>query len=163
MSREFDGVERVLNIVLSTWVRFALVRFTYNYSGVAKDLTELTKASKPFAWSTAAELAFRNLKAAFTKAPLLVHHDPQRPSQIETDASAYAISGVLSQRQDDTHTHPIAFHSRKLTPAEMNYGTPDQELLAIVVLQAWPKYLEGSQHRITVITDHHNLSGGRKV
>ena len=40
----------------------------------------------------------------------------------------------------------------------MNYRTPDQELLAIVVFfQVWRKYLEGAQHKITVLTDHHNL------
>ena len=44
----------------------------------------------------------------------------------------YAFPGVCLQKQSDTHMHPMAFHSRKVTPGEMNYGTPDQELLGIV-------------------------------
>ena len=53
---------------------------------------------------------------------------------------------------------PVAFWSRKFTPAEMNYGTPDQELIAIVkCFEHWRHYLKGSQHPIKVLTDYNNL------
>ena len=41
--------------------------------------------------------AFTQLRQAFTKAPILQHFDPERHIQIETNASSYAIGGVLSQ------------------------------------------------------------------
>ena len=44
------------------------------------------------AWS-----AFNRLRLAFTKAPILRHFDPECHIRIETDASGYAIGGVLSQ------------------------------------------------------------------
>ena len=54
--------------------------------------------------------------------------------------------------------HPIAFHSRQFKGPELNYGTPDQEMLAIVEsFKHWRHYLEGSTHPIEVLTDHHNL------
>ena len=45
--------------------------------------------------------AFNQLRQAFTKAPILRHFDPECHIQIETDASGYAIGGVLSQRTSD--------------------------------------------------------------
>ena len=44
-----------------------------------------------------ARLAFTQLRKAFTKAPILQHFDSECHIRIETDASGYAISGVLSQ------------------------------------------------------------------
>lgn len=44
-----------------------------------------------------ASLAFIQLKKPFTKAPILYHFDPECHIRIETDASGYTISRVLSQ------------------------------------------------------------------
>ena len=75
------------------------------------------------------------------------------------DASGYTITGVLSQIQKGKW-HLIAFFSRKLSPAEQNYGTLDQKLLAIVhSFKHWRHYLEGAQYKITVLTDATNLKG----
>ena len=77
-----------------------------------------------------ARTAFNRLRLAFTEAPILRHFDPECHIRIETDASGYAIGGVLSQlaseiRPDGVVTktnlgqwHPVAFFSRKMIPAE---------------------------------------------
>ena len=44
-----------------------------------------------------ARLAFTKLRKMFFKAPILRHFDPEWHIQIKTDASGYAIGGVLSQ------------------------------------------------------------------
>ena len=44
-----------------------------------------------------ARQAFIQLRQAFTKAPILRYFDPECHIWIETDASGYAIGGVLSQ------------------------------------------------------------------
>ena len=68
--------------------------------------------------------AFNQLRQAFTEAPILQHFDPECHIRIETDASGYAIGGVLSQLTSDHLTsdqgqwHPIAYFSRKMIPAE---------------------------------------------
>ena len=78
--------------------------------------------------------AFTELRQAFVKAPILHHFDPKRHIQVETDASGYAIGGVLSQLTSDDvgRWHPVAFFSRKMIPAETRYETHNGELLAIV-------------------------------
>ena len=43
-----------------------------------------------------AKRAFTQLRQAFTEAPILRHFDPECHIRIETDASGYAIGGVLS-------------------------------------------------------------------
>ena len=98
-------------------------------------------------------------KQAFTDAPILQHFDPGRHIRIETDASGYAISGVLSQMTSETgQWHLVAYYSRKMIPAEMRYEMHDAELLAIVeAFKNWRHYLEGCQYEVLVLTDHNNL------
>ena len=76
---------------------------------------------------------------------------------VETDASDYALGCILSQFPGK-RLHPVAFHSRKLSPAERNYDIHDKELLAIVVaFMEWRHYLAGTEKPVTVYTDHQNL------
>ena len=103
---------------------------------------------------------FTQLRQAFTKAPILWHFDSECYIRIETDASGYAIGGVLSQLTLDNsgRWHPVAFYSRKMIPAETRYETHDGELLAIVeAFKTWRHYLEGCKHEVLVLTDHNNL------
>ena len=52
----------------------------------------------------------------------------------------------------------MAFHSRKLNPAERNYEIHDKELLAILeAFKEWYHYLVGADEPVTVYTDHQNL------
>jgi len=50
---------------------------------------------------------------------------------LETDVSDLALVAILSICTDGD-IHPIAFHSRTLQVAELNYDVYDKELLAIV-------------------------------
>ena len=81
---------------------------------------------------------------------------------METDASDYVIAGVLSQYNNHPDgkclLHPVAFYSRRMTPAECNYKIHDKELLAIIVaFEEWRRYLISTPDPIRVITDHKNL------
>ena len=51
--------------------------------------------------------------------------------RVETDASGYAIGGVLSQEQD-RKWKPIAFLSKTMQLAKRNYKIYNKELLVIV-------------------------------
>ena len=96
-----------------------------------------------------------DLKTAFLSTPLLTHWIPDTPIIVETDASDYAIAEILSIALPDGEIHPVAFHSRTLTPPELNYDTHDKELLAIFeAFQKWQHYLEGSGSPVDVVTDH---------
>ena len=77
---------------------------------------------------------------------------------METDASDYAVAAILSIYLSDGEIHPIAFYSRTLHSAELNYDTHDKELLAIFeAFKQWRHYLEGSAAPVDVVTDHKNL------
>ena len=133
-------------------------RFITHYSDITVPLTRLTRKNAPYYWSPACEESFRLLKDAFVSAPVLHHFDPTLPPIVETDASDYAIAGILSHRTDDGDVHPVAFFSRTLTGAELNYDTHDKELLAIFqAFKTWRHYLESPHHTVDVITDHKNL------
>ena len=115
-----------------------------------------------FTLNPEAKSAFEELKLAFTMGPVLVHFDQNRPIRVETDASGFAISGILTQPNGkegpDQHWHPVAFWSRKMEPAELRYDTSDQELLAIVrSFGHWRHYLKGARFPVVVLTDHGNL------
>jgi hypothetical protein len=51
---------------------------------------------------------------------------------METDTSDYLSTGVLSQYDNDRILYPIAFFSKKYSPAEYKYEIYDKELIAIV-------------------------------
>jgi hypothetical protein len=102
--------------------------------------------------------AFEKLKHCFTTAPILTYFDPRRACIVETDTSDFVLGATLSQISDDQKLHPNAFHSRKFSPAKINYKIHDKELLAIVnSFKAWRRYLEGSLYMVQVFTDHKNL------
>lgn len=133
-------------------------RFIQDYSKLCTPLTSLLKKDAVFAWTSQTEHTFNDLKRRITADPILQHYNPDFPCIIETDASDFALGAVCSQLDSQGVAHPIAFHSRKLLPAEINYQIYDKELLAIVdAFKHWRQYLEFSTEPTMVITDHKNL------
>ncbi|KAH0611537.1 uncharacterized protein H6S33_010802 [Morchella sextelata] len=133
-------------------------RFILGYLKIVAPLTALTKKNVKFEWTDEREEAFQTLKRMFTTAPILMHFDPDRKIVVETDASDYVSAGILSQCDDEGILHPVAFFSKKHSPAECNYEIYDKELLAIVrCFEEWRHYLEGAQFPIEVLSDHRNL------
>jgi hypothetical protein len=77
---------------------------------------------------------------------------------IETDAFDYVSAGVLSQRDDVGVLHPVAYFSKKHSPAECNYDIYDMELMAIIkALEEWRPECEGAVYPLQLITDPKNL------
>ena len=133
-------------------------RFIYNYSDIVVPLTWLTRKDAPWNFSEECRRSFNALKIAFTTAPILTHYQPDVPLVIETDASDYAVAGILSTTCPNGEIRPVAFYLRMLTAPELNYNTHDKELLAIFeAFRSWRHYLEGPAHPINVVTNHKNL------
>ena len=77
---------------------------------------------------------------------------------LKTDTSDCALVAILSTCSGGK-IHPIAFHSRTFSTAEINYDMHDKELLAIVeFFKKWCYYLEGVTTPVKVYTDHKNLT-----
>jgi len=93
-------------------------RFIKGFSKIAKPLTDLTKKGITWNWTNACQVAFDELKRAFTTGPILTHFDETRPTQLETDASDFALGAVLSQLCEDERWHPVAFHSLRSPPVK---------------------------------------------
>jgi len=77
---------------------------------------------------------------------------------METDASDYALTAILSIMTKDNEIYPVAFHSWTFSAPELNYNVYDKELLVIFkAFKIWRHYLEGSASPINIVTDHKNL------
>lgn len=110
-----------------------------------------------FDWSPLCNAAFTSLKDHFASATFLAHYDPSLPTVVETDASDLITAGVLSQFHGDS-LRPIAFYSKRMSPAEGNYAIYDKELLAIVrAFEIWRPELIGLHSPARVLTDHLSL------
>ncbi|CAI7739564.1 unnamed protein product [Closterium sp. NIES-53] len=125
------------------------------YAKIATPLTNLLKKNTPFKWEDVHQQAMEQLKTALTSAPVLILPDPEKNYVIEADASDQAVGAVLMQDQGKG-LQPIAYLSKKLHEAELNYPIHDKEALAIITaFKTWQCYLEG--RKTTVYTDHCSL------
>ncbi|SOV04073.1 uncharacterized protein UDID_19532 [Ustilago sp. UG-2017a] len=135
-------------------------RFIAHFARIAKPLTSLVKPTerfKKFELPEEAQQAFHKLIQAFTSAGVLQHFDYHLPTRLETDASDFAIAGVLKQEHEE-RWHPVAFYSRKMSSAERNYEIHDKELLAVVAcLTQWRHMLAGLPSQLVILTDHEAL------
>jgi Reverse transcriptase (RNA-dependent DNA polymerase)/RNase H-like domain found in reverse transcriptase len=93
-------------------------RFIQGYSKLVAPLTDLTRGGKSFEWTPECQHALEGIKHALTHAPVLQLPDQAKPYTIWSDASITGCGAVLFQDE-----HPVAYMSRKFTPAEVNYTT----------------------------------------
>lgn len=130
-------------------------RFLPKFSNTVKPLTALLQKDQVFKWQEPQENAFVTLRDQLCEEPILQHPDFTRPFVLTTDASGYAIGGILSQGELGKDK-PIAYASRLLNKAEQNYSTIEKESLAIVYCtNHFRPYLYGN--RFTIVTDHKPL------
>ena len=71
--------------------------------------------------------AFKDLKKAVTKESMLALPDHTKVFEVHTDASDFAIGGVLMQDR-----HPIAFENHKLNDTERRYTMQEKEMTTII-------------------------------
>ncbi|CAI7804709.1 unnamed protein product [Closterium sp. NIES-54] len=130
-------------------------RFVPQYAKIATPLTNLLKKNTPFKLEDVHQQAMEQLKTALTSTPVLILPNPEKDYVIEADASDQAVGAVLMQDQGKG-LQPIAYLSKKLHGAELNYPIHDKEALAIITtFKTWRCYLEG--RKTTVYTDHCSL------
>jgi hypothetical protein len=129
------------------------------FGKITVNLNKLLKKDQKWVWDSQSEKSFNNLKKMFVERPILTPADPNKQYTVETDASDYALGAQLTQPGDDGKPRPVAFWSRGMIAAKLNYNIHDKELLAIVsALKVWRTYLEGAEHQVLVKSDHKNLT-----
>nr|CAN63369.1 hypothetical protein VITISV_016446 [Vitis vinifera] len=102
-------------------------RFIKGYSARAASLTDLLKKNKAWEWDERCQQVFEDLKKAVIEEPVLALPDHTKVFEIHTDASDFAIGGILMKER-----HPIVFESRKLNDTERRYTVQEKEMTAIV-------------------------------
>lgn len=131
-------------------------RHVNKFAEIAKPLTSLLKKDAPFLWSESQQAAFERFKSILCSEPILQYPHFSKVFILTTDASNFAISGILSQG-DIGKDLPISYSSRTLNKSEINYSTTEKELLAIVwSTNHFRPYLYG--RKFIVITDHRPLT-----
>ena len=127
-------------------------RFIHNFADIATPLHRLSSKNTKFDWSSECQAAFEELKRRLTSAPILAYPAEEGQFILDTDASAFAMGGVLSQVHNDEE-HVIAYGSKSFKKEERNYCVTRRELLAVVhFLKYYRHYLYG--RAVIVRTDH---------
>lgn len=136
-------------------------RFIKNGAAIFQPLHDLLRPSrkgKPtdVSWTDTSNSAFLQAKEALKAATFLHFPVPDAETSIVTDASDYAIGGVLQQKVNDIW-QPLAFFSKKLKPAETRYSAFSRELLAVYLcVKQFQYFIEG--RKFYVLTDHKPLT-----
>ena len=122
-------------------------KFIKDYAKILRPVSDIVRG-KRCEWGDKQQKAFDDLKTALTSAPVLAHPSSEKEFVVSTDASKYAVGATLEQ---DGRT--VAYLSHRLSPAESNWDTGDQELLAFMIaLHEWDIYLKG--RKFTFKIDH---------
>lgn len=116
-----------------------------------------TVKGQSITWTDTCQQAFESAKSALAKATLLNHPREGCHLAIMVDASDVAVGGSLNQLTEG-QWEPLAFFSKKLSPAQRKYATFDKELLAAFLgVKQFRHYVEGKS--FTIYTDHKPLVG----
>jgi len=129
-----------------------------NYGFLTIGLYRMAEAkNKLCVWTQESVKAFEALKNALITAPILAFPNFEKDFIVQTDASGYALGGVLLQYDSKNLLRPLGFCSRKLNDTETRYSTTEREMLAIkFAFQQYRNTIEG--RNITFYTDHEPLS-----
>jgi hypothetical protein len=119
-------------------------------------LTPKTKSKATINWTPEMAQAFTDCKQSLSTATLLAHPVIGVDLALSTDASDFSIGACLQQRVNNDW-QPLAFFSRKLTPAQTKYSAYDRELYAVyAAIKYFRHMLEGQT--FFILTDHKPLT-----
>jgi hypothetical protein len=78
---------------------------------------------------------------------------------LQTQSYAFLqLSNLPSQYDDTGILHPVAFFSKKHSPAECNHEIYDKELMAIIrAFEEWRPELQSVLNPVQMLSDHKNL------
>ena len=109
--RSFIGL---INYYRDAWIR---------RSDVLAPLAALTSKTTKWKWGSEEQNSFDTMKKIISREVLLAFPDFNQKFEIYTDASKFQLGAVVTQ-----NNRPIAYYSRKLNSAQLNYTTTEREL-----------------------------------
>ena len=72
-------------------------KFVKEFATIASPLHDLLRKNSKFAWTDTCQEAFSTLRERLTRAPVLAYPEGEGQFILDTDASGYGISAVLSR------------------------------------------------------------------
>ena len=102
---------------------------------------------------------FEKAKALVLLEAVLVYYLAYYSTCLFTDASNGIVTSIIEQEQLDSTWHPMAYFSKTMDLAQINYKIYDKEMLAVMkALEEWWGHLIGLQTTLfTVYTNHRAL------
>jgi len=155
--------ELVSFINMAGWYRRFIPRYaavTYPLRRIMKNAANRQAARRamrmPLEWDEESKVAFEEVKAVLTSAPVLVTPDYNKEFYLAVDASKKGFGAVLCQFGQDQKEHPIGYYSRSTTDTESRYSAVDLEATACEwALERTRMYHEG--RLVVVLSDHQAL------
>ena len=128
-------------------------KFIPSFSDISHPLRELTKKDVTFEWTPLHQSSFEEIKRMLTSDAIMSYFDPQKETDLTTDASPVGLSAILSQRTPGRNDRKVVVYaSRSLSDVERRYSQTEKEALAIVwAIERLHLYLYGK--RFTLFTD----------
>lgn len=128
-----------------------LAKFIPNLSQITQPMRKLLEKDAEWIWTPHQSKSFRDIKDALSTPPVLRFYDVNMDVKLQADASSYALGAAILQENQ-----PVAYSSRSLTKAELNYPQIEKEALAIrFACLKFHEYIYGK--KLTVETDHKPL------
>ena len=117
---------------------------------------------KFFVLSAEAKLTFEELKWIFLIASILHHFDQKHSIKVETDASEFVISDILTQCEENEelkqHWLSVVFWSKKMKFVKLKYDILNHKLFTIMkIFTHWQHYLKKAHFSIVMLMNHENL------
>ena len=124
-------------------------KFLPNLASTLSPLSDLTKKDNIWHWEEKHAIAFQDAKNKLSTSTVLVHYSPTLPLIVSSDASNVGLGAILAHKTPGGGERPVAYTSRKLSPAERNYSQVEKEGLAVIYsLNKFHYYLFGRQFTI---------------
>ncbi|XP_020272188.1 uncharacterized protein LOC109847370 [Asparagus officinalis] len=112
-------------------------RFISNLSSKCQMFSKLMKKGVSFIWDEACQKAFEEIKLYLSSPPILVAPKSGKLFMIYVRATDHALTGLLSQDDDNGHEQDIYYLSRTLSGAEHRYPHVKKECLALPSTLNW--------------------------
>ena len=128
-----------------------LAQYIPNESSLTAPLRSLLREDSEWMWQHEHDLALERVRQALVNSPTLGFYDVNKPVILQADASIEGLGACLIQCGK-----PVAYTSRSLTSAEVNYAQIERELLAICyACDKFHQFIYGKE--VEVHSDHRPL------
>jgi len=98
-----------------------LRRFIPNLAELLRNITNMLKKDVKIKWDTESRQSFEQVKRALTQAPVLISPDFIKDFYLFSFASEHTIAVILLHENNKGYEQPIAFFSKALRDATLNY------------------------------------------